>query len=285
MDKLEDRQKSFFASCKRLKPAERQAEFERIRGEYARAIGDSSEKIASAAEAYNLVDKYLRKLDQELHSFKLELEADNRGITEVLEKRSLEMDQGAGGNAAAGLKENRLPSRRAGGAGTLTPSGGLKRPNQTIAHGLNLGGMTPTAGTSNAHNSKKFLGFGASSDALLDNALPSPSPSSSSSANHVYPLQHMGAGGSAIAAAASQAIAATQQYVPGRRTSSLKASYEAINLGLQTHEFSIGRELAGAAQSALAATSLSPGPGSSLGGSASSSSGPPAKRQKSNKYG
>ena len=247
------------------------------------------------------MDKYLRKLDQELHSFKLELEADNRGITEVLEKRSLEMDQA--GNASAsgsssggnGLKENRLPSRRSVG-GTLTPSGGLKRPNQTIAHGLNLGGMTPTAGTSNAHNSKKFLGFGASSDALLDHALPSPSPSTAStsasaaaaSSSHVYPLQHMGAGGSAIAAAASQAIAATQQYVPGRRTSSLKASYEAINLGLQTHEFSIGRELAGAAQSALAATSLSPGPGAGLGeaagsSSAASSSGPPAKRQKSNK--
>ena len=29
--------------------------------------------------------RYLRKLDQELHKFQLELEADNRGITEVLE--------------------------------------------------------------------------------------------------------------------------------------------------------------------------------------------------------
>ena len=71
-----------------------------------------------------------------------------------------------------------------------------------------------------------------------------------------YPLQHMGAGGNAIAQAASQAIAATQQ-LTGRRTSSLKASLEAINLGLQTHDFSIGGELATAAQSALAASSLS----------------------------
>ena len=30
-------------------------------------------------------NRYLRKLDQELHKFQLELEADNRGITEVLE--------------------------------------------------------------------------------------------------------------------------------------------------------------------------------------------------------
>ena len=54
-----------------------------------------------------------------------------------------------------------------------------------------------------------------------------------------YSLHHIGAGGNAIAAAASQAIAATQQ-LTGRRTSSLKASFEAINMGVQTHEFSIG---------------------------------------------
>jgi len=37
---------------------------------------------------YDLVDRYLRRLDQELHKFKMELEADNRGITELLEKRN-----------------------------------------------------------------------------------------------------------------------------------------------------------------------------------------------------
>merc|ERR1719264_1746708 len=68
-------------------------------------------------------------------------------------------------------------------------------------------------------------------------------------------LQHIGGGGNAIAAAASQAIAATQQ-LSGRRSSSLKASYEAINLGVQANEFSIGRELAGAAQAAIASTSF-----------------------------
>ena len=31
----------------------------------------------------NFLARYLRKLDQELHKFQLELEADNRGITEV----------------------------------------------------------------------------------------------------------------------------------------------------------------------------------------------------------
>ncbi|CAG9829814.1 unnamed protein product [Diabrotica balteata] len=39
----------------------------------------------------------------------------------------------------------------------------------------------------------------------------------------------------------------------GRRTASLKASYEAINTGVHGHEFGIGRELAGAAQTAIQA--------------------------------
>lgn len=39
----------------------------------------------------------------------------------------------------------------------------------------------------------------------------------------------------------------------GRRTASLKASYEAINTVGHGHEFGIGRELAGAAQTAIQA--------------------------------
>lgn len=44
------------------------------------------EKVNQASQLYDLVDRYLRKLDQELHKFKMELEADNAGITEILEK-------------------------------------------------------------------------------------------------------------------------------------------------------------------------------------------------------
>jgi len=44
---------------------------------------------------------------QELGDFKLELEADNRGITEILEKNSLEMDQ----PTLCSHKENRVPKR------------------------------------------------------------------------------------------------------------------------------------------------------------------------------
>merc|ERR1712038_2076743 len=83
----------------------------------------------------------------------------------------------------------------------------------------------------------------------------SPASTSGTTAASTMSLQHIGVGGNAIAAAASQAIAATQQ-LSGRRSSSLKASYEAINLGVQANEFSIGRELAGAAQAAIASTNF-----------------------------
>ena len=99
---MADREKTFFANCRKYKPADREEEFQKIKREYAKVVEDSSEKIQNAEESYNLVDRYLRKLDQELHKFKMELEADNRGITEILEKRSLEMDAPSAANA----KEN-----------------------------------------------------------------------------------------------------------------------------------------------------------------------------------
>ena len=57
--------------------------------------------------------------------------------------------------------------------------------------------------------------------------------------------EQMGAGSSAIAAAASQALAATHYNVPGRRSSSLKASFEAISQGIATSQLSIGQVLKG----------------------------------------
>ena len=94
VDTLSSRQKLFFANCSRklIKPAEREEEFEKIRAEYKKVVEDSNEKVQIAEDCYTLVDRYLRKLDDELLKFKCELEADNRGITEILEKQSLELD-------------------------------------------------------------------------------------------------------------------------------------------------------------------------------------------------
>ncbi|EDO31328.1 predicted protein [Nematostella vectensis] len=55
--------------------------------EYQKAVEDADEKVSIATQIYDLVDKHLRKLDQELSKFKMELEADNAGITEVLEQQ------------------------------------------------------------------------------------------------------------------------------------------------------------------------------------------------------
>ena len=225
VDGLAERQKTFFANCnKKLKAADRDEEFEKIKSEYKKVVEDAQEKVQIAEECYGLVDRYLRKLDEELLKFKCELEADNRGITEILEKQSLEMDAQP---SYTQPKENRKPKKHKKAQNT-----------QEFAY-------SPTPSQEGPH-------FGTAS--FSNNYGPS-----AAAANSTLSLQHIGVGGNAIAAAASQAIAATQQ-LSGRRSSSLKASYEAINLGVQTNEFTIGRELAGAAQAAIASTSFDPDP-------------------------
>merc|ERR1719228_272757 len=110
VDSLQDRQKTFFAGAAAMTSTEREEQYNNIRKDYMKVVEESKEKIQIAEESYGLVDRYLRKLDQELHKFQLELEADNRGITEILEKRSLELDASAS-RPSNFLKENRLPKK------------------------------------------------------------------------------------------------------------------------------------------------------------------------------
>merc|ERR1719228_2332765 len=237
VDSLQDRQKTFFAGAAAMSATEREEQYNNIRKDYMKVVEESKEKIQIAEESYGLVDRYLRKLDQELHKFQLELEADNRGITEVLEKRSLELDAPTS-RPSMYMKENRLPKK------LKVP--GTAAGHTTIAHTPGPEGLVGRAGGGGQ------LQSGASGGAGVH--------------GQVYSLDQIGASSSAIAQAASQAIAATQ-LVPGRRSSSLKASYEAINLGVARHEFSLGSDLAGAAASALAATAPESQP-------------PPLKKQK-----
>jgi len=236
VDSLQDRQKTFFAGAAAMTSTEREEQYNNIRKDYMKVVEESKEKIQIAEESYGLVDRYLRKLDQELHKFQLELEADNRGITEILEKRSLELDAPAS-RPSSFLKENRAPKKLKTQSHhtTIAHSGGMDRVVSRLGVGGSGGGLSGTVGGGGG-------GGGGGSG------------------GPVYSLDQIGASSSAIAQAASQAIAATQ-LVPGRRSSSLKASYEAINLGVASTEFSIGRELATAANSALAATSTDLGQG------------------------
>lgn len=108
MDSLEKRIKCLFGQCKRGEVTQIQADIEyaNIRSEYQKALEDADEKIHLATQIYDLVDRYLRRLDTELYKFKCELEADHTGITEILEKRSLELD-GVSNPASMSQKENR----------------------------------------------------------------------------------------------------------------------------------------------------------------------------------
>lgn len=238
MDSLEKRVKTFFSNAKKMKPSEKEAEYETIRKDYYKTLEDADEKVHLASQMYDLVDRYLRRLDQELHKFKIELEANNKGITEVLQKRSLELDQP---QANSSQKENRFSFN------STRASHHEKRRDSTSS----TTGVEKRLAVEKASSSIPEPRPATST--VTSGSVSNPAALSPAAAPNVnYNLAHIGAGGNAIAAAASQAIAATQQMQQGRRTASLKASYEAINIGAHA-EFSIGKELAGAAQTAIAA--------------------------------
>ncbi|CAH1101850.1 unnamed protein product [Psylliodes chrysocephalus] len=239
MDELEKRVKSFFNDCKRFPPESLpptvDGEFESIRKEYYKALEEADEKVHLASQMYDLVDKYLRRLDSELHKFKCELEADNKGITEVLEKRSLELDTPNTTPNISSLqqKENRYES-----SFRYTRPRAEKRRDSTIPVPAQLA-------------EKRQVVAPVIPPPLIESRHPPIQAIPPVTTTISYNIGHTLGAGPAIAAAASQAIAATQQMQQGRRTASLKASYEAI--GAHGHEFGIGRELAGAAETAIQA--------------------------------
>ncbi|MCL4132786.1 UNVERIFIED_CONTAM: hypothetical protein GTU68_059458 [Idotea baltica] len=252
---LDEQMKSFFSNAKRMKSGEKAAAFEKIRRQYYKLLDDADEKVSIASNLHDSLERYVRRIDVEIEKFKCELEADSPGVTEVLEKKSLELDEPSRENQ----KENRTSYSRMSSllsASDWRHAAKKEDPDPNLGSGLSL----------------------------------SPPVSSSSLS---YTLGHIGAGGNAIAAAASQAIAATQQMRHGRRTASLAASFDAVSHGVLPADLSIGSELALAAKAALAASSLTQdapaalsapsareGSGSSSQSSSSVSGGSQTKRQK-----
>ncbi|CRK89677.1 CLUMA_CG003431, isoform A [Clunio marinus] len=228
-DTIDKQIRNFFGQCRRgeLNGIHADAQFESIKKDYEKVREDSDEKVQLANQIYELVDRYLRRLDTELLKFKCELEADNHGITELLEKRSLELD---GSSSGVNQKENRyfgsLSSNRVDrteryrhkvekrrDSGTPSQLGAPPEKRQPISSGL----TTPTLRPATPN---------------LTQVLQS-NPSVSYTGNATI-----------IAQAAAQAIEKTQQMQQGRRTASLKASYEAIHgSGMNTHELLMGRDL------------------------------------------
>ena len=231
-DTIDKQIRGFFGQCRKVEISGANADnqFESIKKDYCKILEDSEEKVQLANQIYELVDRYLRRLDTELLKFKCELEADNNGITELLEKRSLELD---GSSSIVNQKENRyfgsisqnqnrsataadryrhkVEKRRDSGATSQLGAPVEKRP------ALSSGLTTPT----------------------LRPATPNLTPILQSTTSVAYT-----GNATIIAQAAAQAIEKTQQMQQGRRTASLKASYEAIHgSGMNTHELLMGREL------------------------------------------
>jgi len=91
IDTLDTRVRRFFADAARKsnKPETTEEEYKSIHKCYDQALDNAEEKVSMANQIYDLVERHLRKLDQELTRFKMELEADCSGITEILERRSM----------------------------------------------------------------------------------------------------------------------------------------------------------------------------------------------------
>lgn len=294
MDSLDKRVRTLFQQCRRgeLQGPSADSEFYAIRKDYYRVLEDSDEKVQLAGQMYDLVDRYLRRLDSELYKFKCELEADHNGITEILEKRSLELDSSTS-NGGLNQKENRyfdtlmggIGGGGGGGGGSVVQSGAARvesrykikpekrRDGPSNSSSSSMGGpppekrqavavvgaigaatavrpTTPSVVTAGGTYHMLATGTGSSSVSVASAA------STPNATPVTYNLQQFNAG-NAIAAAASQAIAQTQQMQQGRRTASLKASYEAIHGagagGAGPHDLLINRELAGATHNALVA--------------------------------
>lgn len=199
-----------------------------------KVLEDSEEKVQLANQIYELVERYLRRLDAELLKFKCELEADSPGITELLEKRSLELD---GSSSVVNQKENRY-------FGSITQNQNrtpvAERYRQKVEKRRDSGTSQHLGGPP---EKRQALGSGLATPTLRP-ATP----------NLTHVLQSSPATsftGNAIVQAAVQAIEKTQQMQQGRRTASLKASYEAIHGGggMNTHEIFLGRDLTGSSSS------------------------------------
>ncbi|CAG9802244.1 unnamed protein product [Chironomus riparius] len=237
-DKIDKTIKMFFAQCKRgeLNGSHADTQFDTIKKEYVKVLEDSEEKVQLANQIYDLVERYLRRLDTELLKFKCELEADNQGITEILEKRSLDLD---GSINTPNQKENRyfgaITQNRAVTT-TVTDRYRQKMEKRRDSGSSQLLSMPP--------EKRQALGSGISTPTIRP---------TTPNISHVLQTNSTPSSftGNAIVQAAVQAIEKTQAMQQGRRTASLKASYEAIHGsgGMNTHELLMGRDLTGSSTS------------------------------------
>ncbi|KAA0187092.1 Inhibitor of growth protein 3 [Fasciolopsis buskii] len=88
LESLHEVTKAFFEDCKydRLSEFDKSMQHSEMLKEYDKALAYCREKREIVEKIYTTYTKLVRKLDAELEKFRLELEADNSGITEQIEQ-------------------------------------------------------------------------------------------------------------------------------------------------------------------------------------------------------
>ncbi|CAG5128288.1 unnamed protein product [Candidula unifasciata] len=206
LDTLEESVKAYFKKCQQpnCKKDWREEQFKKIKEEYYKALGDTDEKVQLANHIYELVDRHSRRLDQELSKFKMELEADNAGITEILEKRSLELDK-----PPPSLTNHKTEKRRLTHTQSLVSNHVDKRPAAEILPSL---------------TSEVVRDSFAQQRPSSTSSSPAMSMFNSAGSGMSYTLGNIGAGNAAITVATTaQTPSVTQQIPQGRRASNVKA--------------------------------------------------------------
>ena len=92
-DILHDKTKTLFTLCRKNKQEHREQQYQNLCQEYDKMLKQSDEKVKLANQTYDLLDRHMRRLEQDLSRFMIELEADTAGITEILEQRSYLLDR------------------------------------------------------------------------------------------------------------------------------------------------------------------------------------------------
>ncbi|XP_044136221.1 inhibitor of growth protein 3 [Bufo gargarizans] len=234
MDQLEQRVGEFFANAKKNKSEWREEQMSSIKKDYFKALEDADEKVQLANQIYDLVDRHLRKLDQELAKFKMELEADNAGITEVLERRSLELD-----TPTQPVNNHHAHSHSASEKRKHNPSSHHSTtdyvPEKKFKSEALLSTLTSDASKENTPGCRNNMTASATTNVY---SVSSSQPLTSYNLGSLSAGAAAGAGAGAITMAAAQAVQVTAQMKEGRRTSSMKASYEAF----KNNDFQLGKE-------------------------------------------
>lgn len=231
-------------------------EFADVRKEYYKILEDADEKVQLANLMYDLVDRYLRRLDSELFKFKCELEADHNGITEILEKRSLELDGGTttpliNATTSAGPGNGSQKENRFFGAVTTNNNHSQSRDRynrsrpekrRNSSSGSNAPPEKRLALTNNVPVPTPPLSVPLPSPAIV---LPPIVPALQSTIGYTIP--HLNNSNS-IPSPSTPTMATTKHIHPGRRNAAtLNSSFDSVHssAGGAPHDLLVGRELGG----------------------------------------